>query len=80
MKRYTVRKFDGDDMYSWAIFRKGSLPKGHRGVVFSGEARPILCGLGREDAIYRAKALDKSDPEEPKKDKEDEHIRMFWIR
>jgi hypothetical protein len=47
---YTLRKFDGDDSYSWAVFRKADLPKGHRGIVFYGEAQPVVCGCSRGEA------------------------------
>ena len=50
--KYTIRKYDGDDCYSWAVFRKDSLPKGHRGPVFYGDARPVYSGLSREQARY----------------------------
>ena len=43
--KLVLRKFNGDDSYSWAVFRKADLPKGHRGIVFLGEARPIVSGL-----------------------------------
>jgi hypothetical protein len=26
---FIIRKYDGDDAYSWAVFSKESLPKGH---------------------------------------------------
>lgn len=46
---FTVRKFDGDDAHSWAVFRKADLPK-RRGIIFYGEARPIVTGLSRREA------------------------------
>lgn len=46
----TVRKFDGDDAYSWAVFRKRDIPRGRRGVIFYGEARPVVTGLSRREA------------------------------
>lgn len=49
---YVVRKFDGDDMYSWAVFRKDSLPKGHSGVVSYGEAKPLVCGCSKMEANH----------------------------
>lgn len=58
---YTTRKFDGDDCYSWAVFRKADLPKGHRGIVFSGEARPVVSGCGRSEAKYHAELLSRRD-------------------
>lgn len=49
-----IRKFNGDDSYSWAVFRKEDLPAGHRGIVFLGEAEPIVSGLDRTQATgYR---------------------------
>ena len=51
-QQYTIRKYDGDDCYSWAVFRKSDLPKGRRGVVFYGEARPVYSGMSREQARH----------------------------
>lgn len=48
--KYTIRKFNGDDSYSWAVFRKIDLPKGHRGIVFYGEAKPVVSGCARREA------------------------------
>ena len=50
MKQYTTRKFNGDDSYSWAVFRKSDLPKGQRGIVFMGEANPVVSGCSRSEA------------------------------
>mgnify|MGYP003124832379 FL=1 len=49
--KYTIRKYDGDDCYSWAVFRKADLPKGHRGIVFW-TPTPLVCGLSRDQANY----------------------------
>lgn len=48
--KYTLKKYDGDDSYSWAVFRKIDLPKGHRGPVFYGEAEPLVSGCCRTQA------------------------------
>ena len=48
--KYTIRKFNGDDSYSWAVFRKSDLSKGHRGIVFYGEAKPVVSGCARREA------------------------------
>jgi hypothetical protein len=56
--KYAIRKFDGDDCYSWAVFRKSDLSKGHRGIVFYGEAQPLVCGCSRSDANYHKRQLD----------------------
>jgi hypothetical protein len=54
---YSIRKYDGDDCYSWAVFRKDDLGKGHRGIVFYGDARPIYSGCSRNQANYYKKLL-----------------------
>ena len=56
--KYAVRKFDGDDSYSWAVFKKSDLPKGHRGIVFWGEARPVVSGCSRGEANSYKKSLE----------------------
>ena len=56
--KYVTRKFDGDDMYSWAVFKKADIPKGRRGIIFYGEAKPIVCGLSRNQATYHKKSLE----------------------
>lgn len=56
--KFAVRKFDGDDSYNWAVFRKVDLPKGHRGVVFWGDVPPVICGLSRAEANYHKKRLE----------------------
>lgn len=48
---YTIKKYDGDDCYSWAVFRKKDV-KGLGSVVFYGEAQPVMCGLSRSSAQY----------------------------
>lgn len=57
--KFTIRKFDGDDCYSWAIFKSEDLPKGHRGIVFYGQARPVMNGLSRNQAVSIKKDLTK---------------------
>jgi len=55
---YTCRKYDGDDSYSWAVFKKIDIPKGHRGIVFYGEAKPVVCGCSRSEANYHKSLLE----------------------
>tara|TARA_B100000686_G_scaffold299946_1_gene334128 strand:- start:6792 stop:6974 length:183 start_codon:yes stop_codon:yes gene_type:complete len=57
--KLTIRKYNGDDRYSWAVFRKEDLPKGHRGVVFYGEAQPLVNGCSRSEANYHKGILEK---------------------
>jgi len=54
---FTTRKFDGDDQHSWAVFRKEEV-KGKRGIItWSDRVRPIVTGLGREEASRLADRL-----------------------
>lgn len=54
--RYVVRRFDGDDRYSWAVFRRRNLPADVRSgginarLVFYGEAEPVESGLSKREA------------------------------
>ena len=54
---YVSRKYNGDDLYSWAIFRTKDLTKGHRGIVFYGEATPVVSGMDRREASWMTKDL-----------------------
>ena len=58
--KLTIRKFNGDDRYSWAVFRKEDLPKGHRGIVFYGEARPLVSGCSRDEANSYKRTIEKN--------------------
>ena len=55
---FTARKFNGDDQYSWAVFRKGDLPRGHRGIVFFGQAQPVVSGMSRSEARFTVQDLE----------------------
>ena len=55
---YTIKKFNGDDQYSWAVFRKADV-KGMRGPIFYGQARPVMNGLSRSEAQYQRDRLNK---------------------
>jgi hypothetical protein len=56
--KLVIRKYNGDDSYSWAVFRKTDLPKGHRGIVFCSEAEPIVCGCSRDEAKSYKRTLE----------------------
>ena len=55
--KYAVKKFDGDDMYSYAVFRADDV-RGIRGVVCYGQARPIVSGCSRKEATARKQKLE----------------------
>ena len=46
-KLYTIKKYGGDDSYSWAVFRKGC-------------STPVCTGCMKREAQYHAKQLEKS--------------------
>ena len=55
--KYTIKKFNGDDAYSWAVFRAQDV-KGMRSPIFFGDARPLVSGLTRSDAQYHKRQLE----------------------
>ena len=55
--RYTIKKFNGDDQYSWAVFRAQDV-KGMRSPIFYGQARPVVSGLDRSEARYHKRQLE----------------------
>lgn len=65
--QFVVRRFNGDDRYSWAVFRKADLPDDVRrgGInarpVFYGEAKPVVSGLSKREAVAERDRLISSD-------------------
>ena len=55
--KYSIKKFNGDDQYSWAVFRAQDV-KGMRSPIFFGDARPVVSGLSRSDAQYHKRQLE----------------------
>ncbi len=55
--KFTIKKFNGDDAYSWAVFRAQDV-KGMRSPIFWGQARPVVSGLSRSDAQYHKRQLE----------------------
>lgn len=47
--KLSIRKYDGDDSYSYALFKSEDV-KGMKGVVFYGQARPIVSGMMKREA------------------------------
>lgn len=50
--KLSVRKFNGDDDYSWAVFRTKDIKGLGRGTIFYGQATPIVAGCSRSEALY----------------------------
>ena len=59
-KKLTIKKFDGDDQYSWAVFSAADV-KGKRSPIFFGEASPIVCGCSRYQAISYKKSMESKE-------------------
>ena len=57
-KIYTIRKYDGDDRYSWAIFYANEV-KGKPSQLFYGDANPVRTGLDRHSAQYQRDKLEE---------------------
>jgi len=56
--KFSVKKFDGDDIYSWAVFRAQDV-KGMRSPIFCGDASPVMSGMSRSEAQYQKTCLEK---------------------
>ena len=56
--KYSIKKFNGDDQYSWAVFRAQDV-KGMRSPIFYGQARPVMNGMSRSEAQYQKTCLEK---------------------
>ena len=61
-KKYTIRKFDGDDQYSWAVFKTEDV-KVMGNQIFYGEATPLMSGMDKRSAQYQ---MDKKNGENKK--------------
>ena len=52
-KKYSIKKFMGDDSYSWAVFRAEDV-KGMRSPICDPFARPLMNGLTRCNLLQEA--------------------------
>ena len=55
--KYRVLKYNGDDIYSWAVFRAQDV-KGMRSPIFYGDAEPVMSGMDRNEARYQKTRLE----------------------
>ena len=55
---YTIKKFMGDDQYSWAVFRSKDV-KGMRSPICDPYIEPVMSGMGRQEAAYQRDVLKK---------------------
>ena len=58
LNKLIVKKFDGDDQYSFAVFRRKDV-RGLGSTIFWGEANPIVSGLSRHEARAQKQDLEK---------------------
>ena len=56
-QKYSIKKFNGDDIYSWAVFRAQDV-KGMRSPIFYGDAEPVMSGMDRYEARYQKTRLE----------------------
>ena len=59
MSRYKVMKFNGDDLYSYAIFYKEDVRGMYSPICYS--PQPIVSGMDYAEAHSRKKRMDKED-------------------
>ena len=57
-KKYTIKKYMGDDSYSWAVFRAEDV-KGMRSPICDPYIQPVINGLGRSEARYHKQLLEE---------------------
>ena len=55
--KYSIKKFMGDDQYSWAVFRAQDV-RGMRSPICDPFVFPVMSGLTRADAQYHKKSLE----------------------
>jgi len=48
-RKLTVKKYDGDDMYSYAVFYADEV-KGMGSIIYYGDATPLVSGCGKSEA------------------------------
>jgi hypothetical protein len=54
-----MKKFNGDDSYSYAVFVSEEV-KGMQSPIFIGQARPVASGLSRTEAKHLRDRLNKN--------------------
>lgn len=58
--KLTTRKFNGDDQYSWAVFKSQDI-KGIKGTIFYGQAKPLVSGCSKREAEYYKKKFENDE-------------------
>jgi len=55
--KVVVKKYNGDDDHSWAVFRADRV-KDLGKIVFCEDAPPIFAGCTKKEALYYKKCID----------------------
>lgn len=58
---YTVKRYEGDDKYSWAVFQNLTPAQKKESILFW-PVRAAMSGLSRDQANYEKKRLQESHP------------------
>ena len=58
VRKLSMKKFNGDDRYSWAVFYADEV-RGIQSPVMLGDARPIVSGLDRREASYHKRQIER---------------------
>ena len=53
-RKLTVKKYDGDDIYSYAVFYADEV-KGMGSIIFYGDAKPLVSGCAKMEANHYKK-------------------------
>jgi hypothetical protein len=56
--KFVTKKYDGDDQYSWAVFKAGDV-KGMGSQIYWGDANPVVSGMSRSEAKHTKDRLNK---------------------
>jgi len=58
--KFVIKRFDGDDECSWAVFyRKDVKKKGSQ--IFYGQAKPVVSGCSKNEAQFYKKKFERED-------------------
>ena len=59
MAKFIIKKYDGNDPYSWAIFRAKDVAKLGK-QIFYGQAQPLVSSCSKEEAKHHKRGLEKN--------------------
>ena len=59
---YVIRKYNGEGVNDWAVFRTSDLPEGHQGTVLYDEAKPVVACCSKTQAARYKKTCEEYVP------------------